>query len=56
MFQIEVAGLVIRIENRYPDVRELCRDYITGDNRKADICVSVSEEELQEAGGTQTEK
>ena len=48
MFQIEVAGLVIRIENRYPDVRELCRDYITGDDRKADICVSVSEEELQE--------
>ena len=47
MFQIEVAGLVIRIENRYPDVRELCRDYITGDDRKADICVSVSEEELQ---------
>ena len=47
MFQIEVAGLVIRIENRYPDVRELCRDYITRDDRKADICVSVSEEELQ---------
>ncbi len=47
MFQIEVAGLVIRVENRYPDVRELCRDYITGDDRKADICVSVSEEELQ---------
>ena len=47
MFQIEVAELVVRIENLYPDIRELCRDYITGDDRKADICVSVSEEELQ---------
>ena len=48
MFQIEVAGLVIRIENRYEDVRKLCQDYITGEERKADICISVSEEELQE--------
>ena len=48
MFQIEVAGLVIRIENRYEDVRKLCQDYITGEERKADIFISVSEEELQE--------
>lgn len=48
MFRIEVAELVVRIENLYPDIRELCRDYITGDERNADIIVSVSEEELQE--------
>ena len=47
MFQIETAGLVIRIDNRYEDVRELCRGYITSDDRKPDICVSVDEEELQ---------
>ena len=45
MFQIEAAGLVIRIENRYDDVRDLCRDYLTAPDRPADIAVSVSEEE-----------
>ena len=48
MFQIEAAGLVIRIDNRYEDVQNLCHDYITGRDRKADICVSVSEEEMRE--------
>ena len=48
MFQIETAGLVIRIDHRYEDVRNLCWDYITGEERKTDICISVSEEELQE--------
>ena len=47
MFQIEAAGLVIRIENRYEDVQNLCRDYITGDERKADLRIAVSEEELR---------
>ena len=47
MFQIEAASLVIRIENRYNDVRDLCRDYLTAPDRPADIAVSVSEEELR---------
>ena len=47
MFQIETAGLVIRIENRYEDIRKLCRDYIAGNERKADICIAVSEKELR---------
>ena len=47
MFQIETAGLVIRIENRFDYVRNLCRDYMTSPDRPADIAVSVSEEELQ---------
>ena len=47
MFQIEVAGLVIRIENRYEEVRNLCREYITGDERKADLCIAVSDDELR---------
>ena len=46
MFQIETAGLVIRIENRFDTVRDLCRDYMTSPERPADIAVSVSEEEL----------
>ena len=47
MFQIEVAGLVVRIENRFGDVRTLCRDYLTTEDRPPDITVSVSEEELR---------
>lgn len=47
MFQIELAGLVIRIENRYEDVRRMCADYVVADDRPADICVSVSEAELR---------
>ncbi len=47
MFQIEAAGLVIRIENRFDYVRNMCRDYIISPDRPADIAVSVSEEELR---------
>ena len=47
MFQIETAGLVIRIENRYESVKNLCREYITDPERPADITVRVSEEELR---------
>ena len=47
MFQIETAGLVIRIDNRYDYVENLCRDYRTDSGRRPDITVSVSEEELR---------
>ena len=47
MFQIEAAGLVIRIENRFSDVQSLCREYMTAQDRPADITVSVSAEELR---------
>ena len=47
MFQIETAGLVIRIENRFDYVKNLCREYITDENRLPDITVAVSEEELR---------
>lgn len=47
MFQIEAAGLVIRIENRFGHLRKLCADYITDPDRPADLTVSVPEEELR---------
>lgn len=47
MFQIETAGLVIRIENRYDYVKNLCSGYMTDDSRKPDITVAVTEEELR---------
>ena len=47
MFQIEVAGLVIRIDNRYSFVQDMCGDYITDSDRPADITVSISEEETR---------
>ena len=47
MFQIELAGLVIRIENRFAYVQNLCRDYLASPDRPADIAVSVSEAEVR---------
>ena len=47
MFQIETAGLVIRIENRFESVHVLCRDYLTAEDRRPDITVAVTEEELR---------
>ncbi len=47
MFQIQTAGLVIRIRNRYGYAEHLCREYLTGEDRKPDITVEVSEEELR---------
>ena len=47
MFQIETAGLVICIENRFSYAQDMCREYITAQDRPADITVSVSEEELR---------
>ena len=48
MFQIEAAGLVIRIENRFNYVQNLCIEYETSPNRPADIIISVSKEELRQ--------
>jgi len=47
MFQIEVAGLAIHIENRFENVRHLCHGYITRAEQRADIVVSVSDEEIK---------
>ena len=50
MFRIELAGLGIRIDNRYEHVRALCRHYLAPEG-PADLTVSVSEEELRGAAG-----
>ena len=47
MFQIEIAGLTIRIENRFKDVKNICTQYISTTDGPVDISVSVSEEELR---------
>ncbi len=47
MFQIEVANLVICIDNRFDFVRNMCGEYIVEQDRPADITVSVLEEELR---------
>ena len=48
MFQIEVAGLMIRIENRFDYVRELCREYITLKPGSADLTISASAQEVRQ--------
>lgn len=46
MFNIRIAELVVRIDNKYDYVRELCKDYIVSDDLPADIMVSVAREDL----------
>ena len=47
MFQIELADLVIRIENCFDYVRDLCGEYLATPDRLADLTVSASAEELR---------
>ena len=47
MFQIELAGLQIRIDNRFDHVREICRGYLAAGQAPADVAVSVTPEELR---------
>ena len=48
MFRIEVADLIICIENRFDYVRELCNEYITAKQCCADLIISVSAQELRQ--------
>lgn len=46
VFSIRIAELVVRIDNKYDYVRELCKDYIVSDELPADMTVSVSQEDI----------
>jgi len=43
MFIIEIADLLVEIDNQYEEIRTQCRDYIVDKPRKPDIHVSISE-------------
>lgn len=43
--KIETAGLVIEIQNRYPDIESYCRDFLTDETAHADFSVCVTDEE-----------
>ena len=47
MFIIGLAGLRVRIENKYPFLERQCRSFIV-DGQEADFSVSVSTEEIRE--------
>lgn len=47
MMKISLAGLKIAIDNRYPFIEELAKDYITSEE-EVDFTVSVSDEDLKE--------
>ena len=47
MFVIKLAGIRIRVENRYPFIERQCRDYICEDEDVA-FAVSVTSEEIAE--------
>ncbi len=45
MFCIQIADIVIAIDNKYPFVENVCKDYIT-DSIKFDFAVCATEEEI----------
>ena len=51
MFRIELADLIIQIENRFDYVRELCREYITVKQCPADLSISASAQEVRRERG-----
>ena len=46
MFNIELAGVVITVNNRYPAVEKLCREYITHETASSAFTVEVSDEQI----------
>lgn len=54
MIKIKIAGLVVRVHNRYKHIERLCADFMTDD--APDIEVEASEEELIEERARNSEE
>lgn len=48
MFNIRIAELVVRIDNKYDFVREFCKDYIVNDELPADIEILTIDREVMD--------
>lgn len=48
MLYIKIADLKIKIENRYKYLRWLCRDYMIEECEDVDLCISVTEKEIDD--------
>ncbi len=46
MFCIEIAGLLVGIDNRYDEIEKRCKDYIVEPDREPDISVKTTDEIL----------
>lgn len=56
MFTIKIAGLNISIDNKYPGVERLCRDYIVDvPQSECDMSVAVSEDDVSREVTTASE-
>ncbi|MCD8122324.1 MAG: hypothetical protein LUE65_08825 [Clostridiales bacterium] len=47
MFCIEIAGLLVEIDNRYDEIEKRCRDYVVKPDREPDIRVKTTDEILE---------
>ena len=47
MFDIKIANIFVRIENRYGYVLHLCKDYLIETDSEPDLLIRVEEEELR---------
>lgn len=46
MFNIKMADLIIKIDNKYDYVFKLCKDYIVGDDEKEDMFICVNDDDI----------
>ncbi|MCD8009979.1 MAG: hypothetical protein LUF34_04155 [Lachnospiraceae bacterium] len=47
MFCIEIAGLLVEIDNRYEEIRKRCEDYIVVPDREPDIRVKTTDQKME---------
>ncbi|MCD7818269.1 MAG: hypothetical protein LUH07_04370 [Lachnospiraceae bacterium] len=47
MFTIEIAGLLVEIDNRYEEIRERCKDYIVEAEREPDMRAWVTDQMME---------
>lgn len=47
MFYIEIAKLLIRVENKYDYLKEVCKDYIVEPYKEEDAWFGITDEEIQ---------
>lgn len=49
MFNIEIAGLIVTIDNRYLYTEQQCKDYLTKKQNDTGIALAVTEKQMQDS-------
>lgn len=53
MVRVQLAGIPVQMNNRFPELESLCREYVTGESPK--IVLSATQEEIEEERSKQAD-